>query len=420
MKKSSAAIFDSLSDGIKSLVELDWSIFMSDEAVMPVLEESIIGGFLGHAIGDALGVPAEFTPRTYLKNHPVTGMGYANELMEDRQPVGSWSDDSSLTFCLAESLCNGYNTADIADKFQRWLKQAYWTAHHVVFDVGISTSIAIDNMGKGIPLTECGLSHEGNNGNGGLMRILPLVYFLCWRNPIERLKIVHEVTELTHAHPRSLIASAIYIEFLTYVLFGIKPKVAYTRMQKSIQFIYTNAKASYRDELYHFSRILQANIYELPETGIQSSGYVLHTLEASLWAFLTHDNYRDTVLTAVNLGEDSDTTSAVAGGMAGLYYGVQAIPRDYLMLVARRDDIIDLAKRFSVYLRTMPVTPILNQESRVSSENESDHFLTSLSTPANMDCPERVRPPNNVSATAFSPVLADSLPKLCPPSCSLG
>jgi len=98
--------------------------------------------------------------------------------------------------------------------------------------------------------------------------------------------------------------------------------------------------------LPHFARILEANIQELPEESINSSGYVIDTLEAGLWCFLNSKSYEETVLKAVNLGDDTDTTGAVAGGLAGLYYGLAGIPERWLNRLARKDDIMDLAQRF--------------------------------------------------------------------------
>jgi ADP-ribosyl-[dinitrogen reductase] hydrolase len=104
-------------------------------------------------------------------------------------------------------------------------------------------------------------------------------------------------------------------------------------------------------EYEHYSRILDHNIAEFPECTIRSSAYVLHTLEASLWCVMRNDNYRDTVLQAVNLGEDTDTVAGLAGGLAGMIYGKEKIPAEWLRVLARKDDILDLAQRFSKTLK---------------------------------------------------------------------
>ena len=138
------------------------------------LEETLMNqnvvrsGLLGVAVGDALGVPVEFTGRPELRDNPVHGMrGMGTHL----QPPGTWSDDSSLTFCLAESLTGGYDLEDIAGRLCRWLDESYWTARGEVFDVGRTTARAIHALGRGAPPTEAGGRGEWSNGNGSLMRI---------------------------------------------------------------------------------------------------------------------------------------------------------------------------------------------------------------------------------------------------------
>ena len=139
------------------------------------MKKKIEKTFLGLAIGDALGVPVEFKSRFELQQNPVKTM---REFGSHHQPRGTWSDDSSLTFCLAESLCKGYNTKAIAANFVRWYSENYWTAHGEVFDIGITTSKAINSFAKGTPPTLAGGTGEFDNGNGSLMRISPLVFYI--------------------------------------------------------------------------------------------------------------------------------------------------------------------------------------------------------------------------------------------------
>jgi len=119
--------------------------------------------------------------------------------------------------------------------------------------------------------------------------------------------------------------------------------MAYEAMRRDISAYYDSE--SYRRELPHFSAILQDNIAGYQEAEIQSSGYVVHTLEASLWCLLNYTSYAETVLAAVNLGEDTDTTGAVVGGLAGIYYGTDQIPKTWINRLARQEDIADLAHR---------------------------------------------------------------------------
>lgn len=304
-------------------------------------KEKVLGGLFGLAVGDALGVPVEFTKRSELKKKPVTdfrGDGTHG------QPPGTWSDDSSLAFCLAESLCQGFDLHDIAHKFCRWLDEGYWAPYGQAFDVGCTTELAINRLREGVNPVEAGGRDEFSNGNGSLMRSLPLAYYVEKMSLERQFELTHQVSCLTHCHPRSQMACGIFIRYAVNLLSGQEPADAYKEMVVQVKRYYK--RPPYRHELPHFARILEGNIRELPEESIRSSGYVVDTLEASLWCFLNSKSYEETVLKAVNLGDDTDTTGAVAGGLAGLYYGLAAIPERWLNSLARKGDIMDLGRCF--------------------------------------------------------------------------
>jgi len=303
-------------------------------------KQKMIGGLLGVAVGDALGVPVEFNSRSRLKTNPVTGMtGYGTH----RQPEGTWSDDSSLTFCLAESLCRSYDLHDTSRRFVRWLDEAYWTPHGETFDIGNTTFRAISRLRSGINPIEAGGRDERDNGNGSLMRILPVALYFASSGTEEILKATHDVSCLTHAHPRSQMACGFYNLMVVELLGGAGPFEAYQRATESALQAYSNSP--YSEELSHFERVLSGRIHEEPEATIRSSGYVVHTLEASTWAFLRASSFDEAVLSAVNLGEDTDTTGAVTGGLAGVYYGLAAIPKHWIDSLARLPDIMALGER---------------------------------------------------------------------------
>jgi ADP-ribosyl-[dinitrogen reductase] hydrolase len=301
----------------------------------------IKGALFGLAVGDALGVPVEFKQREYLETFPVRGItGYGSW----NQPPGTWSDDSSLAFCLAESLTKGYNLADMAQNFINWMLHGFWGAHHKVFDVGGATRFAIGRLTKGTsPLLSGGMMDD-DNGNGSLMRIMPLLFYIKDLPIDERYKKIKEVSSVTHAHFRSVFACFIYIEFALQILNGNTIDTAYTNMQSLVK-SFAAANDFNPKELQLFSRILDAHIKEVKESSIHSGGYVLHTLEASLWCLFTTDNYADAVLKAVNLGGDTDTTGCVTGGLAGLLYGYEAIFEAWVNEIARKDDIDNLCNR---------------------------------------------------------------------------
>lgn len=301
----------------------------------------IKGALFGLAVGDALGVPVEFKQREYLKAFPIKGItGYGSW----NQPPGTWSDDSSLAFCLAESLTKGYHLDDIAQNFMQWMRSGYWGAHHKVFDIGNATQFAIGRLTKGTsPLLSGGMM-EDDNGNGSLMRIMPLLFHIKELPINERYQKTKEVSSVTHAHFRSVFACFIYLEFAVQILNGNTINVAYSNMQKLVK-SFALANEFNPKELELFSRILDNDIRNLKEKDIHSSGYVLHTLEASLWSLLNTDNYTDAVLKAVNLGGDTDTTACVTGGLAGLLYGYEEILQVWINEIARKEDIDDLCNR---------------------------------------------------------------------------
>lgn len=303
---------------------------------------------LGIAVGDALGVPVEFVDRAVLKSKPVTGM---MEYGTHRQPKGTWSDDSSLSFCLAESLASkGYELVDIAQKIIDWFHDGIWTAHGKVFDIGGQTRNAIDELTAILryndleALKDRSNTNEYANGNGGLMRILPLAFEALDLPMEEKFRVIKEVTALTHGHIRSVIANLIYILLAEYLMEGIDKDKAYLSVKTQIR-DYFECFTIPKQEQQRFMRILDFDIASFEETEIRSDGYVVHSLEAAIWSFLRNDNYETSVLTAVNLGGDTDTIAAITGGLAGITYGEGGIPKPWKEALVGRKKIEALGDR---------------------------------------------------------------------------
>lgn len=295
----------------------------------------------GVATGDALGVPFEFKSRKSLSIAPaVDMMGYGTHDV----PPGTWSDDSSLTFCLAEALLGDFNPDLVAAYFIKWLREGFWTPRGKVFDIGITTRNAIYRLESGVRSELAGGIDESENGNGSIMRILPLIAFIVNRDINERFQIIKAVSSITHAHIRSVIACFYYLEYAGLLLKTKDKFNAYSIVQQIVpQFL--QWKDIEEKEIDLFKRLLKSDISAIPEEKIQSSGYVLHTLEASMWCLLSTSNYKDAVLKAVNLGDDTDTTAAVTGGLAGILYGFDSIPKNWVERLARKNDIENLALR---------------------------------------------------------------------------
>jgi ADP-ribosylglycohydrolase len=245
----------------------------------------------------------------------------------------------------------GYSLLEkTADNFVHWFEKAEFTAHGKVFDIGISTNRAVLKLKQGARPTESGCVDVSENGNGSLMRIAPLVFYLVGKQEADRFNITKTVSSITHAHEWSVAACFIFLEYLRELSTGMGIHLgkvcAYDNLKRDFQ---NGSPYIARDTLDKFSRILRQDIRVLPEAAIKSGGFVVDTLEAAFWCFLTTDNYRDAVLKAVNLGSDTDTTAAVTGGLAGLYYGFgeSGIPQDWIGKLAGAQGILDTADRIA-------------------------------------------------------------------------
>jgi ADP-ribosyl-[dinitrogen reductase] hydrolase len=303
----------------------------------------IRSGIFGVCIGDALGLPVQFKDRNYLKNSPITKMVATSSL---NIPKGTWSDDSALTLCLAESLSRGYNLDDIAKNFLKWFKNGFLTPDDNAFDIGRTTQISMEKLEKGVLPNESGGKSIKENGNGSLMRILPLSFYIE-RNEINKeiyYEMIKDVSSITHRHIYSILSCIIYIDIAVELIRGNSIKNAYLKIcnNKNNYFKYLSLK-----EKDAFIRILSGEINLLQENDILSTGYVIDSLEAALWCLLNSRNYMDTVLKAVNLGGDTDTIAAIAGGLAGINYGFESIPIEWLSDLRKVELIEDVCRKLN-------------------------------------------------------------------------
>lgn len=305
---------------------------------------------LGLIVGDALGVPAEFKSREKMKLDPITDMeAYGTH----NQPAGTWSDDSSMVvatmewFGELEGQQPDYTL--LMEKFNRWLMNGEYTPYGVVFDRGIATSNAVANYRQGVEPLECGGASEWDNGNGSLMRILPAA--LWWSQDLVREmkdaeEFIYDLSALTHAHLRSKMGCLIYSKLIADMLHApgeSKKEIVQKSMDSCQKHFACSGDAA---EKSSYARLWDVDVFaNLEEDEIQSSGYVVHTLEAAIWCFLNTDNYKDCVLMAVNLGEDTDTVAAVAGGLAGVYYGLEDIPQEWIDILPKKDWIMELMEK---------------------------------------------------------------------------
>lgn len=300
------------------------------------MTDYILNGVLGLAVGDALGQPAQGKTRESLKFSPV---------LEMRQ--GLWSDDTSLTLCTLASLRENdwrLDYHDLLRRFAKWLEYGYLTPEGVAFDIGATTKQALLNYLNGVPLECCAPRNEWNCGNGSLMRILAVEFYLQAQPAAGRYEIIRNVSALTHAHICCTLGCFLYCAVAGEIIqHRERFKLATLLVRgviRAVDDLRQVADADDNRELHYYSRIIDRSVYELPADEIESSGYVVDTLEAALWCLANTNSYRECLLWAVNLGEDADTVAAVAGSLAGLYYGYDSIPHEWLAGLNNKEMIV--------------------------------------------------------------------------------
>lgn len=339
--------------------------------------KSSYDGIIGLALADAMGVPVEFKSRTYLKKYPVTSVkGHGTY----DQPAGYWSDDTSLTIAAMDAIIanagviNEKTYKSIAGNFVSYYKYGSFTPGGRMFDIGSTTANAILKYASGgCRPYEAGGTEEINKGNGALMRILPIAYYSL-QNGLslsETYDIVKKTAFITHGLDTCALGSFIYVIFAIQLLQGKSKEESYSQIQ-SIDYS-AFVPQSIVDE---YARILRADIKNVEEDQISSKGKTLPTLEAAMWSFMKNNSYKDTVLQAINLGDDTDTVGAVAGGLAGICYGAEAIPKEWLSKLAKSDYLTVLCKAFDESVENKSVPPSYNQELKHSGRpNEPYHRL---------------------------------------------
>ena len=306
--------------------------------------KKIVNSILGFAIGDAMGVPVEFKKREELFDKPIVKMeGYGTYDV----PAGTWSDDTSMVLATIDSLISLHKTDydDIMKRFCDWINNAKYTATGVVFDIGITTkeSILKYYMNR-IEATKCGGASINNNGNGSLMRMLPIALYTYYEDIVDDrlLDIIKNASSLTHAHEYSIMGCYIFVKYVHFLLSGYNKFKAYEKVKELNYYKFSeNARRAYK-------RFLTTDIYKLDLDYIKSSGYVVDTLEAVIWTFLNTNSFMESIVGAINLGDDTDTIGALTGALAGMVYGVN---EDLLNEMQNKDYLVSMAHKFDEELR---------------------------------------------------------------------
>ena len=290
------------------------------------------GALLGLAVGDALGAPVEFLSRDSFE--PVTEMMGGGKF---KLPPGAWTDDTALALCLAESLLitPQLDRADLLTRFLRWVELGENSATGRAVGIGQNTLWSLLRFQETGALEAAKVSRR-SDGNGALMRLAPLPC-VWWRDPQEAVRLARLQSLSTHASQPSADACAYTSALLSALIEG--REWAEARQRASQQ------GASQQGEPFcePMRELLSCELALKPREQISSGGYVLHTLEAALWAVETTHSFEEALIKAVNLGDDSDTVGAVTGQLAGARYGVEAIPERWLEPLAQRERLLSLS-----------------------------------------------------------------------------
>jgi len=292
------------------------------------LIERIRGCLLGLAVGDAVGTTVEFKHRDSFE--PVTDMMGGGPF---GVPAGAWTDDTSMALCLATSLLekNGFDAQDQMERYWRWYQDGYLSSIGRCFDIGATTRQALERFHEN-KNPYSGSTDPHTAGNGSIMRLAPVV--MMYYPDLE--SVLHysvKSSRTTHAALECLEACQILAGVIYRAIQGNNKQVVL--VEKDLFPVTSEA----------LKEISYGDYFDKSENQIQSTGYVVQSLEAALWSFWTTDSYEAAILRAVNLGDDADTTAAICGQVAGVYYGESGIPKQWLEKLMMREEIANLAER---------------------------------------------------------------------------
>ncbi len=300
------------------------------------------GGLYGLLIGDALGVPYEFhsaeeiPPYDNIEMKPPLGFRRAHSGVEP----GTWSDDGAQALCLLDSLvtCGAFELKDFSDKLLAWYQNGTWAVDGVVFDIGIQTGEALNAYRTGEKLEKCGMLRPNGKGNGALMRVLPLA---LWHKGTDRELVLdaHEQCLITHGNACNQVCCALYCLVARFLLAGTDFISALEKAVVVLREIYQEMP-TYEQELEWSIRPDEA------WTG-NGSGYVADCLRSAFMILGRAANYEDAVKQAVMLGDDTDTTACVTGGLAGILYGFGNIPCRWYEALRGKAGVEALIQRIS-------------------------------------------------------------------------
>ena len=290
-----------------------------------LLASRLAGAVWGLLVGDAVGVPYEFGPA-----RPAGEVRFGQPGGPWRQPAGTWSDDGALTLALLDSLLHGapdgrpaFDLEDQGRRFREWRDRGvpYTPDGERRFDIGGTTFRALARLDEGVDAANAGPRGERECGNGSIMRVLPLALVYRDATPAEVIEIAHQASRVTHGHPRCQVACAVYSLAVAGLLRGDQPDAA-------LSAALAECERAYADEPGLESHA--GALAELRGWGARSGrGFVLDSFWSAWDVFAGADDYADAIRRAVAYGADTDTTAAIAGGLAGARWGWEGIPPEW-------------------------------------------------------------------------------------------
>ncbi len=294
-------------------------------------EHKLQGALVGLVVGDAVGTTLEFKPPGSFE--PIADMVGGGPF---NLKAGEWTDDTSMALCLADSLihCKGFDAADQMSRYCRWKNQGYLSSNGRCFDIGNTVGNALRCFEADSSNPFCGSDHPRSAGNGGLMRLAPVVIYYA-NDPVNAIRYAKDSTRTTHGAVACLEAS----QHMAELLLALFSSTAKSEVLSCL--------ATPR-ELSHWAQLVKAPSHQWAELGLRGTGYVVESYYAARFCFWATDNFEDAVLMAANLGDDADTTAAITGQLAGAFYGIEGIPAKWREMLAYSD----LIHRFATQLST--------------------------------------------------------------------
>lgn len=338
-----------------SLIDKDNNILVSSEKIGKLIKfdnyvavneyllnsNVVVDSVVGFAVGDAFGVPVEFSERDYVKSLNLKDMISGTHSVEK----GSWSDDTSMVIATMDSIINNNGTInykDIMNNFIKIVDNGEFTSNGYAFDVGTTITKSLNKYKVNNDEFKCGCGDLMDNGNGSVMRILPISLYCILNNLSEDeiIDVINKSSSLTHSHEISCLGCYIYTMYLKEV---IKTKNKLSAFEYILNLDYSKYSV---DSLKVYERLLNEEFLNIIEDEIKSTGYIVDTLESVIYSINNSNNFSESIITSVNLGSDTDTIGALTGAAAGILYGIKDIPNNWLNDLLKFDYLVSYSNKY--------------------------------------------------------------------------